>query len=304
MAELKRTVKGTLLEKEPMAAHTSYGIGGPASAYITPKDASDLSEILQFAGTYSIPVYFVGSGSNLLVADEGIDGLVIALGKSFRNMEISGDKIYAESGVMLGHLVKESMKHQLSGLETMIGVPGTLGGALFMNAGAFGAEISNCLCDVTVMTHSGKMIEYDASDIEFSYRHSSFKENELIISANFQLKEETAEKIAEKRDIASKGRKSNQPLRFRSAGSVFKNPKPDLAAGYLIDKAGLKGMRCGDAEISTQHANFFINHGGAKASDIIHLIRITREKVKDKFDIMLDLEIKTLGFPEDVFQYG
>lgn len=302
MAELKRIVKGMLLENEPMSAHTSYGIGGPAWAYITPRDTSDLSEILHFANTYSLPTFFVGSGSNLLVADEGIDGLVITLGKSFRKLEISGNKIYAESGVMLGHLVKESMKQHLSGLESMIGVPGTLGGALIMNAGAFGGEISNCLINVKVMTLSGNIKQYDAGDIDFSYRHSTFKENEIIISANFELKEEPSEMISKNRNIASKGRKINQPLRFRSAGSVFKNPKPDLAAGYLIDKAGLKGTHCGEAEISTHHANFFINHGQAKAGDIINLIRIARKKVQEKFDITLDLEIKTLGFPKDVFQ--
>lgn len=302
MAELKRIVKGMLLENEPMSAHTSYGIGGPAWAYITPRDTSDLSEILHFANTYSLPTFFVGSGSNLLVADEGIDGLVITLGKSFRKLEISGNKIYAESGVMLGHLVKESMKQHLSGLESMIGVPGTLGGALIMNAGAFGGEISNCLINVKVMTISGNIKQYDAGDIDFSYRHSTFKENEIIISANFELKEEPSEMISKNRNIASKGRKINQPLRFRSAGSVFKNPKPDLAAGYLIDKAGLKGTHCGEAEISTHHANFFINHGQAKAGDIINLIRIARKKVQEKFNITLDLEIKTLGFPKDVFQ--
>ena len=302
MAELKRIVKGMLLENEPMSAHTSYGIGGPAWAYITPRDTSDLSEILHFANTYSLPTFFVGSGSNLLVADEGIDGLVITLGKSFRKLEISGNKIYAESGVMLGHLVKESMKQHLSGLESMIGVPGTLGGALIMNAGAFGGEISNCLINVKVMTLSGNIKQYDAGDIDFSYRHSTFKENEIIISANFELKEEPSEMISKNRNIASKGRKINQPLRFRSAGSVFKNPKPDLAAGYLIDKAGLKGTHCGEAEISTHHANFFINHGQAKAGDIINLIRIARKKVQEKFNITLDLEIKTLGFPKDVFQ--
>jgi len=130
MAELKRIVKGSLLEKEPMSAHTTYGIGGPAWAFITPNDETDLSEILQFADSNSIPIYIVGSGSNLLVADEGINGIVITLGKSFKSLRISENKIFAESGVMLGHLVKESMKNNLTGLESMIGVPGTLGGAL------------------------------------------------------------------------------------------------------------------------------------------------------------------------------
>ncbi|MFQ6677238.1 MAG: UDP-N-acetylmuramate dehydrogenase [Fidelibacterota bacterium] len=301
MAELKRIVKGTLLENESMSAHTTYGIGGPAWAFITPNDENDISEILQFADSYSIPVYIVGSGSNLLVADEGINGIVITLGKSFRKLRISGNKIFAESGVMLGHLVKESMKNHLTGLESMIGVPGTIGGALKMNAGAFGSEISNCLKNIRVMNFSGIIKELEVSAIEFSYRFSTIKENEIIISAEFELEEASTETISKKREMASLGRKDTQPLRFRSAGSVFKNPKPDLAAGFLIDKAGLKGKRIGDSEISKQHGNFFINHGQAKASDIIDLIRIARKKVYEKFDIMLDLEIKTLGFKKDVF---
>ncbi|HIA23815.1 MAG TPA: UDP-N-acetylmuramate dehydrogenase, partial [Candidatus Marinimicrobia bacterium] len=188
-----------------------------------------------------------------------------------------------------------------SGLESMIGVPGTLGGALIMNAGAFGGEISNCLQKVEIMTLSGELKEYAVDEIDFSYRHSTFKDDEIIIGADFELQETSTEAIQEKRSKASQGRKDNQPLRFRSAGSVFKNPKPDLAAGYLIDQAGLKGTRSGDAEISEKHANFFINHGSAKASDIAKLIRISRKAVQEKFDIMLELEIKTLGFKENVF---
>ncbi len=301
MAELRKIVEGTLLENEPMTKHTSYGIGGPAWAYVTPKDKFDLQNILRFSSAENIPVYFVGSGSNLLVADEGIDGIVITLGKSFTHLEINGSHIYAETGVMLGRMVKECVKHNLSGLESMIGVPGTLGGALIMNAGAFGGEISNCLEKVEVMTLSGELKEYTVDEIDFSYRHSTFKDDEIIIGADFVLKESTTEDIQAKRGKASKGRKDNQPLRFRSAGSVFKNPKPDLAAGYLIDQTGLKGMRSGDAEISEKHANFFINHGTAKASDIAKLIRIARKAVQEKFDIILELEIKTLGFKEDVF---
>lgn len=301
MAELKATVKGKLLESEPMSKHTSYGIGGPAWAYITPKDKLDLSNILRFSAEADIPVYFVGSGSNLLVADEGIDGIVITLGKSFTHLDISKNHVYAETGVMLGRMVKECIKRNLSGLESMIGVPGTLGGALIMNAGAFGGEISNCLQKVEVMIRGGDLKNYTVDEIDFSYRHSSFNEDEIIISADFEMQETTSSVIQEKRSKASQGRKDNQPLRFRSAGSVFKNPKPDLAAGYLIDQAGLKGTCSGDAEISEKHANFFINHGSAKASDIATLIRIARQEVNEKFDIMLELEIKTLGFKKDVF---
>ncbi len=301
MAELKKIVRGTLLENEPMAKHTSYGIGGPVWAYITPKDKMDLSKVLCFAHENDIPINFVGSGSNLLVADDGIDGIVITLGKSFTELMITGQNVYAESGVMLGKIVKECIRNNLSGLESMIGVPGTLGGALVMNAGAFGGEISNCLKHVDVMSLTGETKRYAASEIDFSYRQSTFKEDEIILSAGFKLMKSSPDEVMEKRNAASKGRKANQPLRFRSAGSVFKNPRPNLAAGYLIDQVGLKGAHHGAAEISSKHANFFINHGQAKASDIAALIRLARKKVLSKFDIMLDLEIKTLGFKEDVF---
>ena len=296
--ELRSIVKGSLLENEPMSKHTSYGIGGPASAYITPKDRDDLCSILKFAVKNDITVYFIGSGSNLLVSDDGINGIVISPAKSLRMLEIEDNSIVAESGVMLGKLVKETMKRNLTGLESLIGVPGTLGGALIMNAGAFGGEISNYLISVDVMTSKGKLKSYKADEIDFSYRFSSFSTNEFILLARFTLEFEDPNIISERRKMASSGRKTNQPLRFRSAGSVFKNPK-DHAAGYLIDKVGLKGKRIGDAEISTHHANFFINHGNASASDITELIELAKNAVLKKFDIELELEIKTIGFEQD-----
>ena len=296
--ELRSIVKGSLLENEPMSKHTSYGIGGPASAYITPRDRTDLCSILKFAVKNDITVYFIGSGSNLLVSDDGINGIVISPAKSLKMLEIEENSIVAESGVMLGKLVKETMKRNLTGLESLIGVPGTLGGALMMNAGAFGGEISNYLISVDVMTSKGKLKSYKADEIDFSYRFSSFSTNEFILLARFTLEFEDPNIISERRKMASSGRKTNQPLRFRSAGSVFKNPK-DHAAGYLIDKVGLKGKRIGDAEISTHHANFFINHGNASASDITGLIELAKNAVLKKFDIELELEIKTIGFEQD-----
>ena len=300
--ELEKMVNGTCLLNEPMSRHTSYGIGGPAGAYITPRDQDDLQRILHFADEQNIPVFFIGSGSNLLVADEGINGIVITLIKSFNKLEIKGCHIYAETGVMLGHMVKHCIKQKLTGLETMVGVPGTLGGALMMNAGAFGSEISNCLKNVDVMTLTGKIKQYSVKDIDFHYRHSSFKKDEIIMSANFVLKKATKQEIMNKRAKASAGRKETQPLRFRSAGSLFKNPKKDVAAGYLIDKAGLKGTHRGDAEISEKHANFFVNHGKANAEDIVFLIRLARKTVEKKFGINLELEVKTLGFKPGIFE--
>ena len=299
---LNEKVKGTFLRNEPMAKHTSYGIGGPAQAYITPADENDLKQILIFAKDKGINTFFAGSGSNLLVADEGFEGIVITLGKSFTKLGIDGNKMEAQVGVMLGKIVKETIKRNLTGMESMIGVPGTLGGALIMNAGAFGGEISNCLDIIKVMLINGETKIYQKEDIIFSYRNSTFPKNEILLSATFTLNEKPANEIQYDRAKASKGRKDTQPLRFRSAGSVFKNPKPDLAAGYLIDQAGLKGSRIGDAEISTKHANFFINHGKAKAKDIVDLILLAKKTVLEKFDVNLELEIRTLGFTPGTFE--
>jgi len=298
--KLRAITKGSFLEEELMRQHTSYGIGGPAKAYLTPKHEKDLSTVLKFANQNHIPTYFIGSGSNLLVSDKGINGLVITLGRAIKDLQIDGNQVYAESGVMLGKMVKVCMSNNLSGVESLIGVPGTLGGALIMNAGAFGGEISNYLKQVTVMTMKGHKKSYKRSEIEFSYRGSTFSKNEIIISANFEFIQSNAKTILEKKSLASGNRKASQPLKFRSAGSVFKNPS-EGAAGYFIDKAGLKGTKIGDAEISEQHANFFINHGNAKASDIVKLICLAKKTVLDQFGVMLELEVKTLGFKAGTF---
>ena len=299
--KLSDVTQGSLLKNEAMAKHTSYGIGGPAKAYVKPKDEVDLANILKFASKHKISTFFIGSGSNILVSDDGIDGIVITLGKSLKKLLIKGTSVYCQSGVMLGKFVKECISRNLSGVESLIGVPGTVGGAIIMNAGAFGSEISNYLKKVTVMTMSGQLKSYKVDDIHFSYRNSSFQNNEILISAEFELIQSDKKSVVEKKSIASGGRKKSQPLKYRSAGSIFKNPD-EGAAGFYIDKAGLKGSKSGDAEISPIHANFFVNHGSAKASDIVELIRLARKTVKEKFGIMLELEIKTLGFKPGTFE--
>jgi len=301
MAELIQLVQGTVIENESMSRHSSFGIGGTASAYITPKNIDDLSKILRFANQHGIQIYFIGSGSNILVSDNGLDGIVISPAKALTKLSFDKGIIEAESGVMLGHLVKETSKQNLTGFESLGGVPGTLGGALLMNAGAFGSEISNHLISLKVMEMNGEIRTMMRDEIEFSYRQSSLRKDVFILSAIFELEKCEPEIILEKRLKASKKRKSTQPLKYRSAGSVFKNPQPNLAAGYLIDQVGLKGYRVGDAEISKKHANFFINRGKANASDITALIRIARKKVEIEFNIMLELEIKTYGFNASEF---
>jgi UDP-N-acetylenolpyruvoylglucosamine reductase len=305
ISELKKNINVILLENESMSKHTSYGIGGKVMAYITPYDVKDIIKIIKIINKNNLKFYFVGSGSNLLVNDKKINAIIITPAKALKSLTIKNNSINVESGVMLGRLVKESMKHDLTGLESLVGVPGTLGGALMMNAGAWGSEISNYLKSVDVINSSGKIKRLYPEDLKFKYRYSSFKSNEFILSAKFELNKATKIEIKKKKVVASKGRISSQPLKYRSAGSVFKNPHDKLAAGFLIDQTGLKGSRSGEAEISKHHANFFINHGKAKAKDIAKLIRLSRKKVYEKFGIMLELEIKTIGFKgSDLYPYA
>jgi len=289
------------LVNEPMRSHTTFGIGGDASCYVHPKNRAELSELLLYCHKSHIPIFFAGSGSNLLVSDTGFDGVIISIRKTFKSLNIKSDgTIIVEAGAMLGNMVKNATKAGISGLESLIGVPGTVGGALIMNAGAFGGEISNYFQSATVVTMTGKTKKYTADQISFSYRSSTFPKDEILIEATFKCEFGQADKIDADKQAASKLRKENQPLKFRSAGSIFKNPDLKLAAGYLIDKAGLKGSQSGAAEISTKHANFIVNLGNAKAEDVIKLIRLAQKEVAKQFDIKLELEVKLLGFPNEL----
>ena len=294
--KLKAQFDFDILINERMSNHTSYGIGGSVLAYIRPNNKNDLIKIIKMMNKKSNKTYYLGSGSNLLVNDENINAFVITTARAIKSLKITNNIIYADSGVMLGKLVKESMKHKLTGLESLAGVPGTLGGALKMNAGAWGSEISNYLTSVEIVDINGNVKTLKPTDLHFEYRNSSFSSKDFILSAKFKLESSSEENIKIKKAKASEGRKKTQPLKYRSAGSVFKNPCSNLAAGFLIEKSGLKGTKYGDAEISTHHANFFINHGNAKASDVAFLIRLTRKTVYERYGIMLDLELRTIGF--------
>ena len=267
---IENNTKSKVLTNEPMKNHTTYGIGGPADLFVFPSNKEDLIKVFEISKEHSQKINIVGSGSNLLVSDHGIRGVIICIKNCLNSLKVEDNKIYAECGVMLGKLVKNSIKNNLKGLENLIGVPGTLGGALIMNAGAWGGEISNCLESVELIDPDKNAVAIlSKSEIDFSYRSSK---------------------------IAQLGRKDTQPLKYRSAGSVFKNPSKEKSAGMLIDKAGLKGLTIGDAQISEKHANFFINKGNAKASDMLMLIKKAKNKVKDKFNVDMDLEVKLMGF--------
>ncbi len=292
---------GEVKADEPLARHTTYGIGGPAELFVRPGNGSELVALLQHADSEKIPLTILGSGSNCLVADSGIQGIVISLAGTLNDLTMVGQQVTAGAGVMLGHMVHECAAAGLGGLDGLTGVPGTLGGALVMNAGAYGAEISTHLCEVRLVAFNGRQRTVPAADLTFGYRTSGFKDNEIIIGGIFKFPRAQNGDL-EKRREASQKRKESQPLKQRSAGSVFKNPDDGPAAGQLIDQAGLKGTGYGGAEISTHHANFFINQGGASADDVAFLIKLAAATVRQQFGISLQLELKTLGFPEGYWE--
>ena len=297
MNEIKNKTASLCLMNESLKKHTTYGIGGPADLMIFPKSKQDLIKVIEIINKNKIQLTILGSGSNVLVSDNGIRGAVISLKNSLKKIEVDDNILYAECGTMLGKIVKHAVKNNLIGLENLNGVPGTLGGALIMNAGAWGGEISENLIHVEVINSKSEIQKIQKKDLNFSYRQSSFNKDDILLSAKFNLKKADKDIIKENFIEAQSGRKKSQPLNKRSAGSLFKNPKNN-SAGKLLDEAGLKGFSIGDAKISEKHANFFINDGDATSKDMLMLIKKAHKEVKDKFNVNLSLEVKLMGFNE------
>jgi len=298
MNEINNKTASLCFMNESLKKHTTYGIGGLADLMIFPKSKQDLIKVIEIINENKIQLTILGSGSNVLVSDNGIRGAVISLKNSLKQIEVDENILYAECGTMLGKIVKHAVKNNLIGLENLNGVPGTLGGALIMNAGAWGGEISENLIHVEVINSKSEIQKIQKKDLNFSYRQSSFNKDDILLSAKFNLKKADKDIIKENFIEAQSGRKKSQPLNKRSAGSLFKNPKNN-SAGKLLDEAGLKGFSIGDAKISEKHANFFINDGDATSKDMLMLIKKAHKEVKDKFNVNLSLEVKLMGFNED-----
>ncbi|MBI5184237.1 MAG: UDP-N-acetylmuramate dehydrogenase [Nitrospinae bacterium] len=284
---------------EPLAPYTSFKVGGKADLMLWAEDDGQLRRSLEFAGEKGLPARVIGRGSNILVSDQGIRGVVILLDGNYRKKTLlkNGEKskeIEAGAGVVLSGLAAFALKHGLTGMECLAGIPGTLGGALLMNAGAGGREIASLVESVRVMDMEGRARNLSREEIKFGYRWSSLRDMGIILGAKLKLAAGEAGEILKKMKEHLQWRKNSQPLEFPSAGSVFKNPPGDCA-GRLIESAGLKGTRAGGAEISRKHANFIVNTGGARASDIQELIDMARKKVMEKFGINLELEIQIMN---------
>lgn len=288
------TAKELLLE-EPMAKHTSFRIGGPADVLAQPADEAELAALLKRAGEHAVPVTLVGNGSNLLVRDKGIRGLVIKLSNLFSSITVDGNVLTFGSGISLAMASKKAASLSLSGLEFAVGIPGTIGGAVYMNAGAYDGEMAKVVTSVRVMDREGKISELKASELAFAYRHTALQNSGLIVtSVTCVLQPDEADAIAAKMADFSQRRISKQPLELPSAGSMFKRPV-GYFAGTLIEQTGLKGYTVGGAQVSTKHAGFVVNVGGATAKDVLQLISDVQSKVFAAHGVRLEPEVLVLG---------
>jgi len=290
--------KGEVKFMEPMKNHTSLRIGGPADVFAMPQDVFSLINMHTALKRNKIPVFPLGGGTNILVRDRGIEGVVVS-SRSFRRIGVvSRDSshlyVTVEAGALLQRLVHYTKENGYSGIEGLAGIPGTVGGAISGNAGAFGCEIKDVLVSVEIMDTEGKIEKVKADQIAFRYRSSGILPGEFILSAEIKLTAGNTEEVSSRIENFLKIKKEKQPIWEASAGCVYKNPS-GLSAGKLIDEAGCKGMSVGDVEVCNLHANFFVNKGGANASDFIVLMEKVADRVKGKFGILLEPEIKIVG---------
>lgn len=278
----------------PMRTRTSFRVGGPADAVAAPGDAGELKSIIRYTREKGLPCFILGRGTNLLVLDGGIRGVVVDL-KGFNALEvISEGIIYAGAGVSLPKLVYFAMDNSMTGLEFASGIPGSVGGAIVMNAGALEGEMKDVVKSVTVMSEAGEISELTREELPFSYRNLSLPKGTVALGAHFKLKGGDKEAIKERIHSILNARKTKQPLDSPNAGCIFKNPQQNHA-GRLIDEAGLKGLQFGGAKVSELHANFIVNSGNATARDILSLLDDVKEKVFEKKGITLEPEIKIVG---------
>ena len=287
--------KEDILIDEPMSKHISFRVGGPADILVKPSSEDQIKDILTFAKKENIPYLIIGNGSNLLVRDGGIRGIVIKIAENFNDFSIEGTTVTAQSGAMLSFMGKAIMRNNLTGFEFAAGIPGTLGGAIAMNAGAYGGEMKDIVKSVRLIDSQGNIVELSNEEMQFAYRKSILsKEEYIVLSAVMELKEGNYEEIRDiMKDLTNK-RVTKQPLNLPSAGSTFKRPEGYFAV-KLIEDCGLKGLTLRGAQVSDKHCGFVVNLGGAQAKDILDLIYVVKSTVYSKFGVMLEEEVKILG---------
>lgn len=284
-----------VLLEEPMKRHTTFRIGGPAEVFVMPGNLEEMQRILEICRTEDLPYFILGNGSNLLVSDRGYRGVVIQLDRNFGEVKVEGTEIHASAGALLSTIAVAARRASLTGFEFAGGIPGTLGGAVVMNAGAYGGEMKDVLRKVMVMDQNGKVFEIPAEELQMGYRTSIIKTaGYIVLGAVLSLKEGNLEEIKMLTRKLSEQRTSKQPLEYPSAGSTFKRPE-GYFAGKLIMDSGLRGYRVGGAQVSEKHCGFVINTGDATAEDVCGLMKHVTETVYAKFGVTLEPEVKFLG---------
>ncbi|MDL2301380.1 UDP-N-acetylmuramate dehydrogenase [Lachnospiraceae bacterium OttesenSCG-928-D06] len=281
--------------KEPMDKHTTFRVGGPADCLIELEDSEQVQNLLRYLNQLDIPFFVLGKGSNLLVSDGGYEGIVLHIGPKMNKIRVVGNKIVAKAGALMSKVARTAYENGLTGLEFAAGIPGTIGGGVVMNAGAYGGELKQVVSQVTVINKDGNLLELNNETMEFGYRTSVVKNRPLIVTeVALELSKGEPEEIKAKMEDLAQKRRDKQPLEYASAGSTFKRPEGHFA-GELIMNAGMKGFQIGDARVSEKHCGFIVNTGNATGQDIYTVMTEVRKCVKDKFHVDLEPEVVMLG---------
>ena len=287
--------KDSILTDELMSRHTTFRVGGPADFFVTPKTKEDVRDVIRVCKEVGMPYYIIGNGSNLLVSDAGYRGVIIQIYKEMNEVKVEGDLVKAQAGALLSGIAAKALGAELTGFEFASGIPGTIGGACVMNAGAYGGEMKDVLESVTVLTGEGKIIELGRNELELGYRTSVIaKKGYIVLGAVLKLERGDGEKIKTYMDELKEKRVTKQPLEYPSAGSTFKRPE-GYFAGKLIEDAGLRGFQVGGAQVSEKHCGFVINRDHATAADIMELMRQVQIRVKENSGVDLEPDVKRLG---------
>lgn len=285
--------------QESMASHTTFRIGGLADCFVQLENTEQLIKVRKYLSQVGVPFFVLGNGSNLLVSDEGFRGVILQIGPKMNRVTVEGSVIVAQAGASMAQIARTAMEHELTGMEFASGIPGTIGGGVVMNAGAYGGELSRLVTQVNVVNSEGEIMELDNETMEFGYRTSTIRNNSFTVTeVILRLEKGDRQQIRERMEELAARRREKQPLEYPSAGSTFKRPAGHYA-GQLIMEAGLRGFQCGGAKVSDKHCGFVINTGNATAEDVRKLIREVQARVKDQFNVDLETEVLFLGWEKN-----
>lgn len=295
--DLEKLDAGEMIEDEPMYKHTTYKVGGPARIYLKVKDVDSLIKTIKYCGKHRVKYLVIGRGSNLLFSDREYEGLIISLNECFNEIKVNGSTMIAQAGVPMISLSYQAAKIGLSGFEFMGGIPGSIGGGIYMNAGAYKYDLASVVKTVTLLNEKHEVVTFNNEQMDFSYRHSICQDNRklIVLEVTFELTAKSPDEIKAVLDKRKERRMSSQPWNMPSAGSVFRNPQ-DKPAWQYIDECGLRGYEIGGAQVSPKHSNFIVNNGYASAKDIYDLIMLVQEKVNEKFGVKLRREVGLINW--------